>query len=435
MWNEEQLTIIESTHSHKQIIAAAGSGKTATMIGLLRESENKGKIAPDRTLVVTFTNKATDEFKHRIEKNSLSKNYNVSTFHAFCFRSILEFHPYYKTNPMKILSSEEKEKFSIDFLQNYKFQIGGIPFPVLFQKDSFFFRKEYPEIYSSYAKALEEWKNKIHKFEFEDLPRIVEENLSAKVSWTRNLKERFDHIIVDEFQDTDFSQLNILKFMDPENITIVGDDWQAIYGFRGATPEPFLTFPKYFPKTKQFTLSTNYRSLKGIIELSTLALVKNKRKIEKDVRAFRLGETSFQKYVLENPKSDRKSLLPILKSLFETDSDSIILVRSNFRKKEWIDIGIEPNQIMTIHAAKGLEFGTVILDLSSGWNLPEQANIQNLEEERRILYVGISRAKDRLVLIGKKENKNKFNLEDTFFKYFRHFDHRAKPTLRQRLSW
>jgi DNA helicase-2/ATP-dependent DNA helicase PcrA len=435
MWNEEQAAVITSDANFKQVIAAAGSGKTATMIGLLTQAEKDNKISPNRTLIVTFTNKATEEFQTRIRKNNLSDKYHISTFHAFCYRIIKSYHPTYKGETLEILSKKEKEDFSFNFLYPYRFQIGGIPFVILFNRDAWVFKTEYPEIFKEYKNSIINWKLKTNRFEFEDLPEIVFQGLIKNERWTDQIKTLYDSIIVDEFQDTDETQLKILQMLSPPKITIVGDDWQAIYGFRGATPEPFLNFPYYFPGTKQFLLSTNFRSLKGIIDLSSHALKENKSIIKKKITSHRKGEASFQKLIMENPKSDRIKIFLDLKNVFRTDPETIMLVRSNFRRKEWIQIGIEESKVITIHAAKGLEFGTVILDLSAGWNLPESGDDEQLEEERRILYVGISRAKNRLVLIGRKRPKRKSGLEDEFFAYFQHFDSSAKPTLRYRPLW
>lgn len=435
MWNEEQRAVIESEASVKQVIAAAGSGKTATMIGLLSEQERKGDIRPDRTLIVTFTNKATEEFENRILRNHLSDQYRISTFHAFCYQLIKSYHPLYKNSSIAILQKKQLEDFTYNFLYKDRFKIGGTPFPILFRQNAFHFKSEHPEIFKEYLDALNAWKAKENLLEFEDLPTILLRGLENKENWTLNLPSLFDSVIVDEFQDTDTTQLKILQQMQPPNITIVGDDWQAIYGFRGATPEPFLNFPAYFKKTEQFFLTTNYRSLKGIIDLSTHALQKNKSKISKIVKSHRNGLASVTQMTLENPKSDRYHIVQKLQSKLSDENESIMLVRSNFRRKEWIQSGVPEHKITTIHGAKGLEFKAVILDLSAGWSMPESIDDSLLEEERRILYVGISRAKDELILLGRKLPKRKRGLEDEFFSYFRNFDSQGKPTLRYRLLW
>jgi DNA helicase-2/ATP-dependent DNA helicase PcrA len=435
MWNEEQRKVIESKAPIKQVIAAAGSGKTATMIGLLQKAESENLIPPKRTVIVTFTNKATNEFRERLASKGLSKEYQISTFHAFCYRMLKSYHPDYRNTSWSLLSQSEADEFSFRFLEKYKFQIGGIPFPLLFQRDGLLFKMEHPELFQKYTNDFFNFKQRYFKFEFEDLQRVLLRSLNLEEAWTKNIQNNFSSFIVDEFQDTDFTQLNILKLISPNQLTVVGDDWQAIYGFRGATPDPFLKFPNYFPGAEQFQLSTNFRSLAGIIKLSTHALKKNKTKMEKNVKHHREGIASLERIVLDDPKYDRKIAFERFKRNFQVKADSVMLVRSNYRKREWIEVGVPESKIMTIHAAKGLEFQTVILDLSAGWNVSENTPLEQIEEERRILYVGISRAKDKLILLGRKKPKHKSGLEDEFFSHYQFFDEHTNRCLPFRLLW
>ncbi|TGN17689.1 UvrD-helicase domain-containing protein [Leptospira idonii] len=432
MWNEEQRKVIESNSNYKQVIAAAGSGKTATMIGILQHKEERKTISPERTLIVTFTKKATEEFKTRVEAKHLSEHYHISTFHSFCYQSLFELHPEF--HKISLLSETEKEQQTKRILYKHRMRLGGIPFAILFSSNYSILRKEFPDVFEDFLFEMETYKRKNNLFEFEDLIRIVKQSLETGERWTFPLKQRFDSLIIDEFQDTNLCQMKIIQMLQIPQITVVGDDWQAIYGFRGATPEPFLNFSRFFPKTEIFQLTTNYRSLKGIIELSSIPIRKNKNKIEKKVFSHREGNTFYRTLTLKHPKRDLKSAVYELKTYFESDRETMILVRSNFRKREWMDAGIRSEQIMTIHASKGLEFGTVILDLSSGWNLTGEGK-EIPEEERRILYVGISRAKDKLILIGRETSKFKERPEDKLFSYFPKTDSWGKLTLRSYRFW
>lgn len=190
--------------------------------------------------------------------------------------------------------------------------------------------------------------------------------------------------------------------MNFHSITVVGDDWQAIYGFRGATPKPFLEFPNHFPGVVQYFLSTNYRSKDSIIRTSLLPLKHNKDKIEKQVQTFRKEKGIFH---VERIKDSKTTPITIWQTWYKKDPELILLTRSNFRKREWIESGVPQNQVMTIHSAKGLEFRTVLLDLVFGWSEGEKEI--NEAEERRILYVGLSRAKDNLVLLIADSSKTK----------------------------
>ncbi|TGL40904.1 UvrD-helicase domain-containing protein [Leptospira perdikensis] len=400
MWSEEQKSIIDSHHSIKQVIAGAGSGKTATMIGLLEESEKENTILPENTLIVTFTKKATNEFKERCHKKGLSPHYHISTFHAFCYHTLKRYDNTKNWSRYKLLGESKKWEITKEILFPLRYTIGGIPFPILFKNNGKHFRKLSLEGYESYLLSFRSWKIENNYFEFDDLIvdflQFLERESSAPV------KEKWKALIIDEFQDTDETQLQIIQKMNFKSITVVGDDWQAIYGFRGATPKPFLEFPNHFPGVVQYFLSTNYRSKDSIIQASLLALKPNKDKIAKQVQTFRKEKGVFLKVRI---KEQETKPIEIWKEWLTKDPTSVLLTRSNFRKSEWIALGVPSSQVMTIHSAKGLEFRTVLLDLVLGWS--EDGVEVNEAEERRILYVGLSRAKDNLVLLIPDKTKPK----------------------------
>lgn len=400
MWSEEQKAIILSDHPIKQVIAGAGSGKTATMVGLLEEREKKNSFLPENTLIVTFTKKATKEFKERCHKKALSSKYHISTFHAFCYFALKHYDTSKNWSHYKLLSDRKKWEITKEFLRPLQFEIGGIPFPILFKNNGKIFRELSIEGYEVYQSFFQTWKEKNHYFEFDDLIFGFLHFLDT-ISADR-VKEKWRTLIIDEFQDTDEVQLQIIQKMNFHSITVVGDDWQAIYGFRGATPKPFLEFPNHFPGVVQYFLSTNYRSKDSIIRTSLLPLKHNKDKIEKQVRTFRKEKGIFH---VERIKDSKTTPITIWQTWYKKDPELILLTRSNFRKREWIESGVPQNQVMTIHSAKGLEFRTVLLDLVFGWSEGEKEI--NEQEERRILYVGLSRAKDNLVLLIADSSKTK----------------------------
>nr|WP_244242029.1 UvrD-helicase domain-containing protein [Leptospira kanakyensis] len=392
MWSEEQKNIIHSNHLIKQVIAGAGSGKTATMIGLLEEREKTKSIPPENTVIVTFTKKATREFKERCVKKGLSNKYHISTFHAFCYHVLKNYDNSKDWSKYKLLSESKKWEITKEILFPLRYVVGGIPFPILFKNDGKYF-SELSEIgYKSFLSNFKLWKEKNYYFEFDDLISQFLQFLDTDSAGF--VKERWKSLIIDEFQDTDEVQLEIIKKMNFRSITVVGDDWQAIYGFRGATPKPFLDFPNHFPGVEQYFLSTNYRSKDSIIQASLVPLKPNKDKIPKQVQTFRKEKGVFR---IERINDLETKPLEIWKEWFKKDPSCILLTRSNYRKQTWLDLGLPAAQVMTIHSAKGLEFSSVILDLVLGWS--EDGEGINEAEERRILYVGLSRAKDNLVLL------------------------------------
>ncbi|TGM31086.1 UvrD-helicase domain-containing protein [Leptospira biflexa] len=427
MWSEEQSKIIHSTDPVIQVIAGAGSGKTATMIGLLERREKNETILPEETLVVTFTKKATHEFKERCQKKSLSNSYHISTFHSFCYDSLKQFDRNKNWKNYKLLGESKKWEITKYLLSPYKDLIGGIPFSVLLKKDGAYFKSISEEIYVSFRSSFHHWKGKNYYFEFDDLIQNFLEFLHSNHSSL--VKKKWKSLIIDEFQDTDEIQLEIIKQMEFDRITVVGDDWQAIYGFRGATPKPFLEFPIHFPNAVQFKLSTNYRSTHKIIQKSLLPIHQNKEKIPKQTISHRHEKGFFH---LERSIKKEPQLKSLWKQFQSLDPNLVILTRSNFRKAEWIQAGVPLSQVMTIHSAKGLEFKTVLVDLSKGWS--EDQNLVDTEEERRILYVALSRAKDNLIVLINATSDPK-SLCDRFSEDFSVWNRFRNRTLRWTRLW
>ncbi|XDD45444.1 UvrD-helicase domain-containing protein [Leptospira sp. WS39.C2] len=427
MWSVEQNTIIQSQYPIIQVIAGAGSGKTATMIGLLERREILNQILAEETLIVTFTKKATNEFKERCLKKGLSNQYHISTFHSFCYSSLKKWNQTKNWSEYKLLSESKKWEITKQLLNDYKNKIGGVPFPIVLANRGTYLRSLSEEVYEKYINSFQIWKKENHYFEFDDLISDFLNFLESEESIP--MKKKWRSLIIDEFQDTDETQLEIIKRMKFEWITVVGDDWQAIYGFRGATPKPFLEFPIHFPDAKQYKLSTNYRSTKTIIKKSLFPIGHNKIKIPKETFSFRNQNGTFQ---LLKFKEKEMSLSSLWKTLQSIDPNIILLTRSNFRKQEWIQVGVPINQVLTIHSAKGLEFKTVLVDISQGWS--RNLHSIDIEEERRILYVALSRAKDNLVVLINAVSDPK-SLCDQFSEDFSLWNKIRNRTLRWTRLW
>lgn len=427
MWSEEQTKVIKSTDPIIQVIAGAGSGKTATMVGLLEEREKSGKFHPEETLVVTFTKKATNEFKERCQKKGISHNYHISTFHSFCYDSLKQYDTLNQWSKYKLLTESKKWDITKSLLYPYQNTIGGIPFSILLKKEGLFLRNLSLEIYLQFNTNFQSWKKENGYFEFDDLIQnflfFLNKNEASPI------KKKWKSLIIDEFQDTDEIQLAIIKQMEFENITVVGDDWQAIYGFRGATPKPFLEFCQHFPNAVPYKLSTNYRSVSSIIQKSLLPIRKNKEKIPKDTISYRKDKGFFRLIRIDQKEN---TLDTIWKKIQCADPRLMILTRSNFRKSEWIQVGVSREQVMTIHSAKGLEFQTVVVDVCQGWS--ELHDSIDLEEERRILYVALSRAKDNLIVLINDSSDPK-SLCDLFSEDFSLWNRFRNRTLRWTRLW
>ncbi|WCL50590.1 DEAD/DEAH box helicase [Leptospira sp. GIMC2001] len=418
-FNTDQEAIIQDNSNYVQVVAGAGSGKTHTMIGIMNRILEEKKELPESVLVLTFSRKAALEFTERLNRIHPLHGIAIQTFHAYCFSIIRKYHPEFKLKPPSILTDSDKENFLKDFLREHKFTIGGIPFKYLINEVNGGLAIYFPDLYKISQEKLEEYKSKENKLEFKDLVKIFLNALESQEEWTILPKTKIRRVIVDEFQDTDEEQLRFLKLLDPERITVVGDDWQAIYGFRGATPKPFLEFGEHFAPLKRHFLATNYRSLPKIVEISRIPIQKNSDYIPKDVVSARKGKSDLGIWLFdEGIKGTNDATKKILK-LIKKNPDTRILCRTNFRIHEFKTAGIPLANLLTIHASKGLEFDSVFVDLLGGWSQsPATISNESLQEERRILYVAISRSKNDLFLLGRSRRSPKKNLEDEFMEYF-----------------
>lgn len=415
-YNTEQKGVIECRDEYQQVVAAAGSGKTSTMVALLERILEEKKENPEEILVITFSRKAAGEIRERLHRKVGETQLKVKTFHAYCLYAIQKFHPEYICKKIEIIEELEKENLFREYFKREKFKVGGIPYKLLLDENSSM-RKELPEIFSDLEVEYKNYKLQTKKMDFGDLIEVFLQALKENSEWVANAKNEIKRIIVDEFQDTDMKQLEMLRLMNPEKLTVVGDDWQAIYGFRGASTVPFLKFSEFFSPCKIHFLGTNYRSLPEIISISSIPISKNKMNIKKTVKPERIGKGIVRKLTLDSD-SDLLILAKRISSIPDFENEIKILCRSNFRIDTYKKAGLSENCLLTIHASKGLEFNTVIVDLSSGWNLGTNEAKETLEEERRILYVALSRAKNHLIILGAKSG-SKERIEDLFYSYFK----------------
>jgi len=244
-------------------------------------------------------------------------------------------------------------------------------------------------------------------------------------------RTKFKYILVDEFQDVNNLQVELIKLLLTEQTQLfcVGDDWQSIYGFRGSNVSYIIEFEKHFSNAKVIKLNMNYRSTQNIVGASNEVIKHNKFKIDKDIQASKKSEHKIVVYAGNNEEDNIKFCLDRVKELLKnglTNDDILFLYRRSkmyypykniFKRK---DIKV---QSKTIHAAKGLEAKVVfILGLTEGnggfpdiwlddriFQVIKPSNRDLLmEEERRLFYVAITRAKDKLFLITEKGNESSF---------------------------
>lgn len=250
---------------------------------------------------------------------------------------------------------------------------------------------------------------------------------------------KYQYILVDEFQDVNNLQVELVKLLltDKTQLFCVGDDWQSIYGFRGSNVSYIIDFEKHFPASKIFKLNLNYRSTQHIVGASNEVISYNKYKVEKEIVASKKSEHKIVVYAGDNDDDNVLFCVETVRRLFSDgySYDDVLFLyrRSKIFAPYFSRFRIEGMRVQgkTIHAAKGLEAKVVfIIGLTEGYGgfpdiwledrifqVIKKANHDLLlEEERRLFYVAITRAKDKLFLITEKGNESGFlrEIPDTF---------------------
>ncbi|MBI2611794.1 UvrD-helicase domain-containing protein [Candidatus Gottesmanbacteria bacterium] len=292
--NDEQKRALLSTNGPNLILAGAGSGKTRVLTHKVAYLILEKRIHPQNILMVTFTNKAAIEMKERIRKllNSEGKILPFAgTFHSLCAKILRidggrigispKFSIYDENDSLDLVREIMKEKnistkeISPHSVRNTISQIKNeLITPAEYgQIARGHFQEVVYSIYSIYQKRLRE----SQALDFDDLLFETVRLFRESDDILGKYQNRFQYILVDEYQDTNTAQYTLTKLLSKRfrNITVVGDASQSIYGWRGANYRNITTFEKDFPDVKVFYLERNYRSTENILEAANAVIAKN----------------------------------------------------------------------------------------------------------------------------------------------------------------
>ena len=288
------------------VIAGAGSGKTRVLTYRIAHLIKEG-IDPFSILALTFTNKAAKEMKKRIEKivGTDARSLWMGTFHSIFARILrseghkLGYPPnfvIYDTQDSKLLIKSIVKELNLDpklYKENYVFNrisnaknklISPLEYknnPILQEEDSASLRPMIGDIYKIYSERC----FKSQAMDFDDLLYNTNILFAEHIDTLNKYQQLFQHVLIDEFQDTNYCQYLITKRLASvsRNIFVVGDDAQSIYAFRGAEIRNILKFEDDFDELNIIKLEQNYRSTKNIVNAANSVIEKNKSKISKEV--------------------------------------------------------------------------------------------------------------------------------------------------------
>ena len=280
------------------VLAGPGSGKTRVMTERIVHLLRCG-VDPDAILALTFTNKAADEMARRVTARANDVEVRISTFHRFCARLLREhaalvglderFTIYDKSDSSKAMATVARD----ELVQLVHFSIDRIAQEISWAKNHLITAEEYEarpgrpigtivaEIYPAYQRRL----LACNAVDFDDLLLHVVTLLRENPTLRRDLDQRFRHILVDEYQDTNLAQYAIVRSLsnDAPNLCVTGDPDQSIYGWRGANLRNIMDFEKDYPKVHVVKLEQNYRSTKRILRVADALIKHNLQRKEKEL--------------------------------------------------------------------------------------------------------------------------------------------------------
>ena len=359
--NEKQLEGVTYTTGPCLIIAGAGSGKTKVITHKIAYLINEEHVKPWNILAITFTNKAAREMKERAEKlvGDNIKDIWIGTFHSICVRILRRYidrlgfdssFAIFDTSDQKSLIKEcikncnldEKlfsEKSIMNEISNSKNEmIDEITYEKRAQGD---FRKEkIASVYKLYQTKLKQ----NNSIDFDDIINFTIKILMENVDCLEYYSEKFKYILVDEYQDTNKAQFTLVTLLASKygNLTVVGDNDQGIYSFRGADITNILNFEKDFPGTKIIKLEQNYRCTSNILNVANAVIKNNETKYEK--KLWTKNEEGPKPIVLigDNEYDEATNIVHEINHLkreeYYKNSDFAILYRMNTQSRAIEDI-------------------------------------------------------------------------------------------------
>lgn len=352
MFNKSQIQAISHMDGPAMVLAGPGSGKTTVITHRIKNLIEKAEVRPENILVVTFTKAAAISMQKRFStlmNGGKGQLVTFGTFHSVFYKILRKSRRYEAT---EILSERQKTDYIREIIgrygissndiselsQNIINDIGNIKGNMLNAQEyepSCCKKEDFIKVYNAYNLELK----KDGKMDFDDILRecylLLCENHTILEQW----RELYKYILIDEFQDINRIQMNIIELLASplNNIFVVGDDDQSIYGFRGARPEIMIEFKDYYPEAELIVLDVNYRSTQSIINVAGRVIENNKTRLDKcahanndkdfqpDIRKFR-NQVEELKFVVSKIKKYENQGISL--------SEMAILVRNNSQIQE-----------------------------------------------------------------------------------------------------
>jgi DNA helicase-2/ATP-dependent DNA helicase PcrA len=349
-----QLDAVRKTDGPVLIFAGAGSGKTRVLTHRIAYLLNEKKVFPDRILAVTFTNRAAGEMKSRLERmiGATARDLWVGTFHSICVRMLRRdgtkigiaknFAIMDETDQKSIvrdvlhdLDYDERQITPGAALDEISKAKNALLTPDQYEsKNTSFFGERLAKVYREYDRRLRE----SNGLDFDDLIGQTIRLLETDGDVRTRYQNKFRYILVDEYQDVNYAQYKLCAILADEhkNLTVVGDDDQSIYSWRGSDYKNILRFEEDFPGAKVFKLEENYRSTQTILNVANELVANNKSRAEKKLFTSREPGEPITVYGAETERAEARYVLEKIKEHVREGAayrDFIVLYRTNAQSR------------------------------------------------------------------------------------------------------
>lgn len=459
-----QMKVIKNNSKSLLVVAGAGSGKTFTIVEKIKHLISKG-INEKEILCISFTREASKSLEDKLKGTGI----NVKTFHSFGFDIIKKSYNVRLVNDdiLRNIISKYVDKFNLydvviaSFLE---FGYGKSDFRI---RNELLRNSKYKEIFidtiytfiNLYKSNLKDFDNfykinksnnfkkqKRHKkflnlvrkiyVEYEDYLESSNEidfndmiNLARKVIHDEGVFP-YKYIIIDEYQDTSLNKCLLIKEIINKcgaKLMVVGDDWQSIYGFTGSNLDIFTNFKRYFKGSRVIKLKNTYRSSNELVKVSRGFIMKNPYQLRKNIVSKKHLNKPIYVYYYDND----------IKEIWDKiDSDNAFVLGRNNKDIKLIPYLKDNMRFLTVHKSKGLESDDVIVvglenkidgfpskvkDSEYLMYVKGECDKYLFAEERRLFYVALTRARNRVIVLVKKDNPSIFVTEilKDFSKYIK----------------
>ncbi|WP_054969417.1 UvrD-helicase domain-containing protein [Alicyclobacillus ferrooxydans] len=406
MWTSMQQEIIDRDSGNTVVVASPGSGKTTVLTQHIVHQLNRQTITAKHAMLITYTRQAAKEMRDRLSPSlcAIPRNFQalrIGTFHSEAFHMLLEQH--IKVPP--ILGTQEQYQLFRQILReeglaqpHHVTQLGQ----ALTLAKSTWPIGTLEKRYRSAAARYEVMKRRLNRWDYDDILIVFCEHLMRGVPQS----EAVQYLLVDEFQDTNQIQWTIIQAFRAlwnTRLFVVGDDDQSIYSFRGGNPKWLHAASMSADDTETFMLTRNFRSDRLIVRTAANLIGLNRQRIGKVFEVNSEREGSAVCTLWKSESAEASGVSSLLGSLTRKEPEWSVGVLARTRQQllaAWAAYGQESArgriEWQTFHGAKGKEWDAVIVIGALADNPYLRDSILDLEEERRLFYVAMTRARHAL---------------------------------------